>query len=387
MINVAPNGSNTQDRASPQVPRRIALASIAGFWLFYFLLNTLRAALENEQGQLDMIGRRTVVTLASTVLTGLLYLVLRRVEHKSTATLITTAFLAAIPVSIGYGALNYTAFYLVNPSDTVRQEMHPQHAKQGHVAAAADYAASWYFFIASWAVLYVALSYAYKMRNAERNAALYRAEAQSAQLRALRYQINPHFLFNTLNSLSTLVLRQRNDEAEQMIMNLAKFFRTSLTADPTEDVPLAEEIRMQRLYLDIEQVRFPGRLSVTVDIPPALNEAPVPAMLLQPIVENAIKYAVAPSAPPVALTIRARADNGRLLVTIENDGDSVAVTPGGHGVGLRNVCDRLHARFPGQADCQFGPMPEGGFRVALTMPLMAMPLQPVALIGDAANWR
>ena len=82
------------------------------------------------------------------------------------------------------------------------------------------------------------------------------------QLRALRYQINPHFLFNTLNSLSTLVLQRRTEEAERMIMNLATFFRTSLTNDPAADVALSDEIRMQRLYLDIEQIRFPERLSV-----------------------------------------------------------------------------------------------------------------------------
>jgi LytS/YehU family sensor histidine kinase len=218
-------------------------------------------------------------------------------------------------------------------------------------------------------VLYVALSYAYRVRHAERTAALYRAEAQSAQLRALRYQINPHFLFNTLNSLSTLVLGRRNDEAERMILNLARFFRTSLTADPTADVPLAEEIRMQRLYLDIEQVRFPDRLMVVVDIPAALDDVPVPAMLLQPIVENAIKYAVARCARPVTLTLRARAVAGLLRLTVEDDGDAVAGTPDGHGVGLRNVCDRLRARFEDRAECRFGPLPRGGFRVALAMPL------------------
>ena len=95
-------------------------------------------------------------------------------------------------------------------------------------------------------------------------------EAQEAQLRALRYQINPHFLFNTLNSLSSLVLSRRTDAAERMMMNLSTFFRATLSADPTEDVRLGEEIKLQRLYLDIEQVRFPDRLSVEVDLPDAL---------------------------------------------------------------------------------------------------------------------
>ena len=95
-------------------------------------------------------------------------------------------------------------------------------------------------------------------------------EAQEAQLRALRYQINPHFLFNTLNSLSSLVLTKRTETAEQMLMNLSTFFRATLSADPTADVPLAEEIKLQRLYLDIEQIRFPDRLTVEIDVPDEL---------------------------------------------------------------------------------------------------------------------
>jgi two-component system LytT family sensor kinase len=239
-----------------------------------------------------------------------------------------------------------------------------------------DAALNWYFFIVAWAILYIALSYAGKVRLAERNAAAYRAEAQSAQLRALRYQVNPHFLFNTLNSLSTLVMRQRSEEAERMIINLSNFFRTSLTTDPTEDVPLVDEIRMQRLYLDIEQVRFPERLQVVLDVPVELENAAVPGLILQPVIENAIKYGVARSTRPVTVTIRAKADEGRLLLSVEDDG--VADTgPGGqpvgkvqgNGVGLRNVCDRLAARFGADAACQYGARPNGGFAVDLAMPL------------------
>ena len=100
---------------------------------------------------------------------------------------------------------------------------------------------------------------------------LFAREAQEAQLRALRYQINPHFLFNTLNSLSSLVLTKRTETAERMLMNLSTFFRATLSADPTADVPLDEEIKLQRLYLDIEQIRFPDRLTVEIDVPEACS--------------------------------------------------------------------------------------------------------------------
>ena len=121
---------------------------------------------------------------------------------------------------------------------------------------------TWYFFFAAWSSFYLAMSSARQLRASERREAKAKREAQTAQLRALRYQVNPHFLFNTLNSLSSLVMGRRRDEAETMIVNLSTFFRTSLSLDPTEDITLAQEIEFQQLYLDIEKVRFPNRLQV-----------------------------------------------------------------------------------------------------------------------------
>jgi two-component system, LytTR family, sensor kinase len=364
--------NDTSDAESAVRPdRRTALLSILGFWLFYFGLNTLRWAVEGATHQLAMIERRSVVTLFGVGFTYLLYLLLRRFERSSIRTLVTIAFLASVPVSVAYAAVNYAAFNLAAPHDTALEEVSGAPEKHySAVIAISDSAIEWYFFIASWAVLYVALTYAARVRHAERSSARYRAEAQAAQLRALRYQINPHFLFNTLNSLSTLVLRARNDEAERMITNLSAFFRASLTADPTEDVPLAEEIRMQQLYLDIEQIRFPQRLKAEFDIAPAVAGALVPGLILQPLVENAIKYGVSRTSRPVTLAVRAHGENGRLHLSVEDDGEAEgeAGPVNGHGVGLRNVCDRLATRFDGAAECRYGPRPEGGFRVDLTLP-------------------
>jgi len=131
-------------------------------------------------------------------------------------------------------------------------------------------------------------------------------EAQSAQLRALRYQVNPHFLFNTLNSLSSLIIAGRAEEAESMVLKLSTFFRQSLTLDTGADISLAEEIALQRLYLDIERVRFPRRLKVEMDVPESLEKARLPALILQPLVENAIKHAVSTTRDTVTLSITAR---------------------------------------------------------------------------------
>jgi LytS/YehU family sensor histidine kinase len=232
---------------------------------------------------------------------------------------------------------------------------------------------SWYFLFAAWAALYVAMSYATQLRAADRRAAAFAREAQEAQLRALRYQINPHFLFNTLNSLSSLILSQKTDVAERMLMNLSTFFRTTLSADPTADIPLEEEIKLQRLYLDIEQVRFPERLRVEIDIPPALSNARVPILILQPVVENAIKYGVARSRRPVTLRLSAYEEAGRLHLKVKDNGEQdlgPSSDASGAGVGLKNVCERLIARYGVQAGCFHGPDPEGGYTVHVILPVV-----------------
>jgi LytS/YehU family sensor histidine kinase len=138
-------------------------------------------------------------------------------------------------------------------------------------------------------------------------------------------------------------------------------------------VTLAEEIALQRLYLDIEKVRFPRRLKVEIDIPPELESARLPALILQPIVENAIKYAVSPARDKVILRITAREiDPARLHVEISNSSTTTLTPdarPDGTGVGLTNVSQRLAARFDGDASCEFGPTADGGYRVAMTLPL------------------
>lgn len=360
-----------QAELTPHVETRLAIWSILGFWAFYYVLNTARMAFAPHDSQIDMLPRRAAVTAIGIALTGLIYLILRRFEGRSMRTLVTLTFLASVPVAFAYAYVNFAAFYLVAPTGSMMQEQAELQAKHESVMSViTESAVSWYFFIAAWGVLYVALSYAARVRDAERKAAAYRSEAQAAQLRALRYQINPHFLFNTLNSLSTLVLKQRTAEAERMIMNLSTFFRTTLASDPAADVALSDEIGMQLLYLDIEKIRFPDRLSVAVDIPEELEEARVPGMILQPLVENAIKHGVAKSSRPITVTIRARANGGTFHLTVEDDADTASRFPRPNGVGLANVRDRLAARFDGAARIAFGPRDGGGFRCDLTLPLL-----------------
>jgi len=172
------------------------------------------------------------------------------------------------------------------------------------------------------------------------------------------------------------VLTGKPDAAERMIQSLSAFYRRSLADDPSSDVRLSEEFELQQLYLDIEKARFPDRLHVEIDVPQELEQARLPALLLQPIVENAIKYGVSKSRKAVVLRIEARhLDDHRMVLEVSNrlkngGRDELPVaTHEGTGLGLANVCQRLDARFGGRASCRFGSMSSGGFKVSITMPV------------------
>jgi hypothetical protein len=175
--------------------------------------------------------------------------------------------------------------------------------------------------------------------------------AQQAQLTALRYQLNPHFLFNSLNSISALIVTKRNEDAEQMTSKLSSFLRNSLTADPARLVPLEEELSLIEEYLDIESVRFGDRLDVEIDCDPDAGSALVPSFIVQPLVENAIKHGVAPSKEPVHIHIRAVVQGNELRIDVENGiAREVTLTRfGGTGTGLKNIERRLGAVYGARA--------------------------------------
>jgi LytS/YehU family sensor histidine kinase len=229
-----------------------------------------------------------------------------------------------------------------------------------------------YFMALAWCALYLALLTGEKARAAERREGSFRRAAKAAELRSLRYQVNPHFLFNTLNSLSALVLTGKTAAAERMIQTISTFYRRSLADDPTSDVPLREEFALQKLYLDIETVRFPDRLRAEYDLPDSLAGALVPGLILQPLVENSVKHAVALSSRKVTITLSAREEYGRLVVTVADDGAGAvreAARPReGFGIGLGNVHNRLAARFGGEASLVSGPT-SSGYATELRLPL------------------
>jgi len=197
-----------------------------------------------------------------------------------------------------------------------------------------------------------------------------RSAAQQAQLTVLRYQLNPHFLFNALNSISALIVTRRNEDAERMTDKLSSFLRSSLATDPARLVPLEDELALVEEYLDIEAVRFGERLDVTIESEPAAGRACVPGFLVQPLVENAIKHGVAPSRDPIQITVSAAVEDGTLCITVENDmpPQTTALNLGvGAGVGLKNIERRLDAVYGAAASLTTG-QEDGRFKAVICIP-------------------
>ena len=384
---------------------RLALKSILGFWLFYALTVVARAFLGSDP--MTALQNKLIVLCLGIVLTCLIYLAIatfgagasvrRKVIIAAAGSLIAASVLAICLLLAqnlfreSKEEFRYQAregMLVIEKGHTIRIErtaaeplvltMPRMHEldRNKRIRYTADTIVMWLFFFIAWSAFYLATQAQSEALKAQRRLADAENAAQAAQVRALRYQVNPHFLFNTLNSLSSLVMTGRSDRAEAMLLALSTFFRTSLSLDPTADVTLAEEIELQRLYLDIEKARFPDRLHFQIDVPLGLERARLPALILQPIVENAIKYGVSKSRKAVLLRIEARAiADGRMLLEISNrlknggkDG-LPAATHEGTGLGIANVCQRLEARFGDRAQCRFGPLTGGGYKVALTLPI------------------
>ena len=351
---------------------RIVLASIAGFWLVYMGAISLRAVILEFSTQGEMALRRTYVSAAGFVLTVAYWLLIRLFDHYRMRTRAIVAMLIAIPIAVALAGANFYAFNVYDTASLFDiEEKIPRDKQLTVTQEIADGAVTRYFFLIAWASFYLALGFARESGLAERRAAQFARAAQTAELRALRYQVNPHFLFNTLNSLSALVMKGEKALADAMIMNLSTFYRTSLSGEPAEDVPLSEEIELQKLYLDIEAVRFPKRLLVSIDLPCSLESAAVPGLILQPLVENAIKHGVARVSDPVVLTISAREEGGVLSLTVVNSGAIEASASQALGIGLANVRERLQARFGDAARLDHGAQPQGGYRATVTLPYLA----------------
>lgn len=190
--------------------------------------------------------------------------------------------------------------------------------------------------------------------------------ATVARLAALRYQLNPHFLFNTLNSISSLVITRRNVQAEAMLTRLADFLRVTLESESAGQT-LEQELETISAYLAIERIRVGDRLAIDIHCPPALRDCEVPHFILQPLVENAVKHGMAEQGAPVTIRIEARREGDDLLIAVEDDGRLRNPPRGGTGIGLRNISERLDALYGANGRLETGHHADG-FRSVVRLP-------------------
>jgi len=238
----------------------------------------------------------------------------------------------------------------------------------------------------STAILYGLVLLAGHILVAQRRLAMQQAETArlseqltKAQLNALRRQIEPHFLFNTLNAIAGLVREQNNDAAVTMIARLSEFLRRTMSDSDRQQVALSEELEFTQKYLEIQKVRFADRLAFGVDVPADLLSARVPSLILQPMVENAIKHGIAKRAQGGAISIAAARGNGTLTLRIFNEGPSL---PAGwekttSGIGVQNVRTRLQSLYGSGFELNLRNVREG-VEVSLSLPYVDVP--PVSAI-------
>lgn len=395
-----------------RVPLGQVALSIVGLWTCYFVLVTLRSSIVGLDLFDELLWRRALVCLAGIGVTWVLWLLLRLFDRRPLWMQVVAALVFAMPAAVLIAQANQMVFAPIqerveskiaeergfklrrdesgnivieapteptpdaegvlgpDAAGTARVVLPNSSVKDEQWTGLVELALGRFFLLLAWSALYLALLAGARARAAERREERFRSAAKAAELRSLRYQVNPHFLFNTLNSLSSMVMTGKTEQAEAMIQTIASFYRHSLADDASADVMLADEFALQQHYLDIETVRFPDRLRPVFELPDALASARVPGMILQPLVENSVKYGVAPVGRPVTLRVSAREEFGQLVIEVGDDGPGVPHGAGhGFGIGLANVRDRLAARFGGDASIVSGPA-DDGYRTVIRLPLV-----------------
>jgi two-component system, LytTR family, sensor kinase len=252
--------------------------------------------------------------------------------------------------------------------------------------------------LGAWSALYYAINFFLQVEEQADRLERLEAQATSAQLAMLRYQLNPHFLFNTLNSISTLVLLKQTAPANAMLTRLSSFLRHTLVSEPGGKVSVAQEVETLKLYLDIERMRFEDRLQTEFRVEPPAEQGLIPSMLLQPLVENAIKYGVTPQEEGATISVVAQVVGPRLRVTVSDTGPGVRKGGAGDlaggspqiierrytstGVGLANIRDRLAQAYGEEHRFEIRSPESGGFTVMIELPYETAPVaEPLAPAG------
>ncbi|WP_282945789.1 MULTISPECIES: histidine kinase [unclassified Sphingopyxis] len=361
---------------------RPAMALAIGTWSLMYLLNLTLYFLAAGPPPSQFVTSTAMVCILGMLFSTLLYFIARRVSE---CTALGRGVVLTLAVVILAGILAFIdASGAIQIGDAIQGSKRSLSVSAQAVNNFAIMVWQFGLLAAAYAMLEayrVAQDRLHQLADARQQAIEAEGAATAARLAALRYQLNPHFLFNTMNSISSLVVTRRNREAEEMLARLSEFLRATLAGDPNELVSIDAELSTLQTYLEVESLRFGDRLAVEVNCPPELREALLPGFLLQPLVENAIKHGVAPSRHPVNLRIAVRAETPhRLSIAVSDDasrvGDSKRGT--GTGVGHANVRERLRVLYGSEAALDAGTR-DDGYTAAICLPLtMSRQGEPVS---------
>ena len=339
-----------------------------GVWAFTFILFLMPVTVSMGRLPSFAVGMTALVIAIGMVLTVPLYWACARLQDAPT------------PLKVGgvFGAVCVTAFAF-SMSDAlfggniIQMFMGKHGIPPDLVNRTVSNFISFSWLYGWLGTTYVILQTNAAMRERELQLAEARSLAQTAQLTALRLQLNPHFLFNTLNAISSLIVTGRNRDGEAMLAKLCAFLRTALVGDGRSEVTLGEELETLQTYLEIESIRFGDRLTVEFAAPEALLELPVPNFILQPLVENSVKHGVAPTSRPVIVRVGARRDGDDLILSVSDNGGAVAgPRPSGCGVGLDNTRRRLEVIYGARGRVETLAH-DGGFTVIVRIPARRAP--------------
>jgi sensor histidine kinase YesM len=322
----------------PEIARQAAKLTL-GLWAFTLVLFFLPNLVAEGRVPDFVVGMILADILVGIILSVFLYAAAARVAEASLGRKI-----AVVSVSVCIAAFLFSLFDSWLGGEILRIFMAAHRIPKDVVNMTVSNFISFSWLYGMLGSIYVILQANAVMREREVQLLEARAVAQTAQLTALRLQLNPHFLFNTLNAISSLIVTGRNRQGEAMLSKLCDFLRTALSASDDGTATLGDELDMLQTYLEIEAIRFGDRLTVEYDCPTELLDVPLPNFILQPLVENAIKHAVAPTSRPVVIRIGARREGDQMIVSISDNGSAIG-TRGGTGVGLANTRRRLEVVY------------------------------------------
>lgn len=356
------------------VNQALAIKSMFGIWGAYFLFVSSRILYMAHSNADALFVQRILMTSVCIVFTWLLYRLLVAVRRSGMGaaifmltlpTMILANYLAVLDQVIfdhDAGFLDFS--HLLNPIEFAAFDW----------SYVLDEAFTRYFILASWGALYLAFAHSQDLQRMMAHSRQLERVNRESELRALRYQLNPHFVFNALNSVSSLIIDRKNIQAEKLVDDLADYMRAVLTDGTQDMVAVEQEIAQQVRYLEIERMRFPERLYYSVDIDPAARGWMIPALIIQPLIENAVKYGVSETDQKVHILISARLEGDRLRISIANDGrvkpaaGSTGDHNGGTGTGLINIQERLRALYGANASLLLANNKNGMATATIVLP-------------------